>query len=76
MEEESVISPFEIGVCSALALLAKVIALDPNVNKEQLVKNAQAMMDAMPKEPTWVGGKGIHQAALQSIVDGVSKGQK
>ena len=76
MKDEGVITPFEIGVCSALALLGKIISLDPNVNTEQLKKDAQAMMDAMPSEPTWVGGKGVHQAALQSIVDGVSRGRR
>jgi hypothetical protein len=73
MKEESVITPFEIGVCSALMLLGKAAALNPHLDVEEFKKDAQALMDALPSEPTWPGGKRVHQAAIESVLDGFEK---
>ncbi|PPS33954.1 hypothetical protein [Pseudomonas amygdali] len=76
MKEENVITPFEIGVCSALMLLGKAAALNPHVNIDELKRDAEALMNALPNEPTWTGGKRIHQAAIESVLDGISKVQR
>lgn len=73
MKEESVITPFGIGVCSALMLIGKAIALNPAIDIEVLKRDAQSLMDAFPNEPAWPGGKRHHQAAIESLLDGMAK---
>ncbi len=73
MKEESVITPFEIGVCSALMLIGKAIALNPAIDLEMLKRDAQALMDTFPDEPKWEGGKRKHQAAVESVLDGIAR---
>ena len=73
MSEEKVITPFESGVCAAMMLLGKAIAMNPHLNLEDLRKDAQAIMDSMPSDPKWVGGSGVHQTAIKSLLAGTEK---
>jgi hypothetical protein len=73
MSEPKVITPFESGVCAAMMLLGKAIASNPHLNLEDLRKDAQAVMDSMPSDPKWVGGSGVHQAAINSLLLGTEK---
>ncbi|MGV8917805.1 MAG: hypothetical protein ACOH2R_08405 [Pseudomonas sp.] len=73
MKSDDVVTPFELGVCSALMLIGKAIALNPSIDLEMLKQDAQAMMKAMPDEPHWEGGKQIHQAAIESVLAGMAK---
>ncbi len=73
MSEEKVITPFEAGVCAAMMLLGKAIALNPHLNLDEFRKDAQAVMDSMPSDPKWVGGSGVHQAAIKSLLAGSEK---
>lgn len=72
MSEEKVITPFELGVLSAMRLVGKAIAMNPNLDVEQLKKDAQSVMNAMPREPKWAGDSpAIHQAAIENLLKGV-----
>lgn len=74
MSEEKVITPFEIGVCVAMTLVGKALAMSPDLDVEQLKKDANKLMDSMPDEPKWAGGtERIHQAATKSLLDGLDK---
>lgn len=74
MSEEKTITPFETGVCAAMMLIGKAIAMNPHLNIDELKKDAQTLMESMPSEPKWVGGKtGIHQAAISNLLSGIEK---
>lgn len=74
MSEEKIITPFELGVLAAMQLVGKAIAMNPHLNIDDLKKDAQALMESMPNEPQWVGGKsGIHQAAISNLLSGIEK---
>lgn len=77
MSDEKVITPFELGVCSALMLIGKALALNPNVDIDQLKKDAQAIMDTLPDEPKWHGGtERVHHGAIESLLRGVERVQR
>lgn len=72
MSEEKVITPFELGVLAAMQLVGKVIAMNPQLDVEQLKQDAHRVMNALPSEPKWAGDSpAIHQAAIQNLLTGV-----
>jgi hypothetical protein len=73
MSDENAISPFEIGVLAAMQLIGKAVAMNPHLDMEQFKKDANALMTAMPNEPSWKGGLGVHQAAIDSLLRGAEK---
>ncbi|QGA51088.1 hypothetical protein [Pseudomonas brassicacearum] len=73
MSDEKVITPFELGVCVAMQLVGKAIAMNPHLDIEELKRDAAAVMETMPSEPKWVGGPGVHQAAIENLLVGIGK---
>ncbi|WP_349573089.1 hypothetical protein [Azotobacter salinestris] len=71
MSDEKAITPFEVGVCSAMTLIGKALAMSPHVDVEGLKADATRAIAAMPEEPKWQGGLGQHQAALASLLQGL-----
>lgn len=74
MSNQEAITPFEQGVCVALTLVGKALASIPAIDINDLRRDAQAVIAAMPSEPRWAGGtRGVHQAALDALVAGFDK---
>lgn len=73
MTDQTVITPFEAGVTAALMLVGKAIATNPHLNVEDLKQDAQRLLDGLPKEPKWVGGKSIHHAGIEALLTGIEK---
>ncbi|WP_300627305.1 hypothetical protein [Pseudomonas sp.] len=71
MSEKPVVSPFQLGVCAAIQVLATAIAaIDPT--KRQMIKDAaEAVMSSMPADKGLVDGSSEHHIALQSLIVGL-----
>ncbi|WP_122418616.1 hypothetical protein [Pseudomonas viridiflava] len=77
MNDEKVITPFEIGVLAALTVIGKAIAMNPHLDMDSLKKDAEAVMSAMPDHPKWKGGeKRVHQAPIECLLAGTEKVQR
>ncbi|SDS43208.1 hypothetical protein [Pseudomonas prosekii] len=73
MTDQTVFTPFEAGVTAALMLVGKAIASNPHLNVEELKQDAQRLLESLPAEPKWVGGKSIHHAGIESLLAGIEK---
>lgn len=73
MSDQTVFTPFEAGVITALMLVGKAIATSPHLNIEELKQDAQRLLEGLPAEPKWVGGKSIHHAGIEALLAGIEK---
>lgn len=74
MNKQETLTPFEQGVCIALVLVGKGLAANPLLDIDDLKREARSVLESMPKEPRWAGGtRGIHQAAMESLLAGFEK---
>ncbi|MEX5343751.1 hypothetical protein [Pseudomonas sp. I2] len=71
--EEEVITPFEIGVLSALMLIGKAVASNPQLNVEELKRDAAAVLSKLPENPQWKGGRSIARSPIEELLVGIEK---
>ncbi|KKY51474.1 hypothetical protein AAY86_18470 [Pseudomonas amygdali pv. tabaci str. ATCC 11528] len=72
MDEEKVITPFELGVLAALQLVGKAIALNPHIDIDALKRDADGSLSLLPSEPKWAGNSpAIYRAAIESLLTGI-----
>lgn len=71
MSVKPVVSPFQLGVCAAIQLLATAIAtIDPT--KRHMIKEAADMLiEALPADQGLADGSSEHHLALQALIMGL-----
>ncbi|WP_445672680.1 hypothetical protein [Pseudomonas inefficax] len=71
--EDEVITPFELGVLSALMLIGKAVASNPHLNVEELKRDAAAVLSKLPENPKWKGGRSIVRSPIEDLLVGIEK---
>jgi len=72
MSDSHVITPFEIGVLSALTAIGVSLATADFENRTKLIDLANAIKSKLPAEPEYKGGGSIHHAPLEALLTGLS----
>jgi hypothetical protein len=72
MTDKEVITPFELGVLSALTAIGVSLASADIANRTKLIDLANALKSKLPTEPKYKGGGPIHHAPLEALITGLS----
>lgn len=71
--EDEVITPSELGVLSALMLIGKAVASNPQLDVEDLKRDAAAVLSMLPESPRWKGGNSIARTPIEELLAGIQK---
>lgn len=77
-QEQTVITPFEIGVCAALQIIGTALATLDVSKREKIADAAKSLISSLPADLSIVGDKSAHHIALESLIQGLlpEKSQK
>ncbi|WP_455830347.1 hypothetical protein [Pseudomonas fluorescens] len=75
MTEGRILTPYEMGLASALVLIGQALAEVSRNDADNLIAAAKRLQDVHPEEPKLRDGQGEHQSALQSLIRGLELGR-